>query len=257
MMERTGKLIDRQNKAAMNDLLQKIETAKDLDEVRAQLAAALNSTKSTEPIKDRELYPFDKEKECEVFASDEVVCLKPLDETVREPFLSIIEGNATFPQAFELEGYKDSIWNSHFKEGVFYCSIYKATTNEFAGYCGIKGTGTEKWEFAIELLPVFQRQGIGKHALELLMTGLSQSAEQHLFLAKVDPDNEPSQKLMEKLNGIPSGIEKFIITDDKVIKEIEEECANEVDDRLRSLADKFQVRPEALLCHILVYTFER
>lgn len=257
MLERTGRLIDRQNKAAMDDLLQKIETSKDLDEVKAHLAAALNSSKSTEPIKDRELYLFEKEKGGKVFASDEVVCLKPLDETVREPFLSIIEGNATFPQAFEFESYKDSVWKSHFKEGVFYCSIFKVATNEFAGYCGIKGTGTEKWEFAIELLPAFQRQGIGKQAVELLMSGLSQSAGQHLFFAKVDPDNEPSQKLMEKLNGIPSGIDKYIITDDKVIQEIEEGCADEVDDRLRSLAIKFHVKPEALLCHILVYTFER
>lgn len=257
MLERTGRLIERQNKAAMDDLLQTIETSKDLDEVKAYLAAALNSSKSTEPTKDRELYLFEKEKGCKAFASDEIVCLKPLDDTVREPFLSIIEGNATFPQAFELDGYKDRVWQSHFEPGVFYCSIFIAETKEFAGYCGIKGTGTEKWEFSIELLPTFQGQGVGKHALELLMTELSQSAGQHLFLAKVDPDNEPSQKLMEKLNGIPSGIAKFLITDDKVIKEIEEECADEVDDRLRSLAIKFQVKPEALLTHILVYTFER
>lgn len=249
--------MDRQNKAAMDELLQKIETSKDMDEVRAHLAAALNSSKSTEPQRDRELYLFEKEKGYEVFASDEVVYLKPLDKTVREQFLSIIEGNATFPKAFEFESYKDSVWQSHFKDGVFYCSIYKTETNEFAGYCGIKGTGTEKWEFSIELLSAFQGQGIGKHALELLMTGLAESAGQHLFLAKVDPDNEHSQKLMEKLNGIPSGVEKYIITDDKLLQEIEEECANEVDDRLRSLAAKFQVRPEALLCHILVYTFER
>lgn len=257
MLERTGRLIDRQNKAVMDDLLQKIETSKDLDEIKAHLAAVLNSSKSTESIKDRELYLFEKEKGCKVFASDEAVCLKPLDETVREPVLSIIEGNATFPKAFELEGYKDRVWQSHFEPGVFYCAVYMTEPREFVGYCGIKGTGTEKWEFAIELLPAFQGQGIGLHALELLMTGLSQSAGQHLFLAKVDPDNEPSQKLMEKLNGIPSGIAEFIITDDKVIKEIEEECADEVDDRLRSLATKFQVKPEALLTHILVYTFER
>lgn len=255
-MEKADKLIDRQNKAIMDDLLQKVESSKDIDEVRAYLAAALNSTKTAEPKKDREPYLFEKEKGSEVFASDDEVYLRPLDETVKGQFLKIIEGNATFPQAFEFEGYKDSVWQSHFEEGVFYCSIYKATTNEFVGYCGIKGTGTEKWEFAIELLPAFQKRGIGKHALELLMTGLSQSAGQHLFFAKVDPDNEPSQKLMEKLNGIPSGIEKFIITDDEAIKRIEEDCADEVDDRLRALAVKFQVRPEALLCHILVYNFE-
>lgn len=156
-----------------------------------------------------------------------------------------------------MEGYEDNVWKSHFKEGVFYCSIYIAKTGEFAGYCGIKGTGTEKWELVIELLPAFQGQGIGRYALELMMSGLAESAGQHLFLAKVDPDNVASQKLMEKLNGNPSGIEKFIITDDKVIREIEEECANEVDDRLRSLAAKFKVRPGALLTHILVYTFER
>lgn len=257
MMDRNSWLVDRQNKAFMDELLQMIETAKDMDEVREHLAAALNSAKSTDAQQDRELYLFEKEKSCEVFASDEVDYLKPLDETVREPFLSIIEGNSTFPQAFEFEDYKDSVWQSHFKEGVFYCSVYKAQSNEFVGYCGIKGTGTEKWELAIELLPAFQGQGIGQHALELLMTGLADSAGQHLFLAKVDPDNEHSQKLMEKLHGIPSGVDKYIITDDKLIREIEEECADEIDDRLRSLADKFQVRPEALLCHILVYTFER
>lgn len=256
-MERKDRLIDRQNKAALEDLLQKLESSNDLDEAQSHIADVLNRTESTTPKQDRELYSFEKEKRCEVFSCDEVVALKPLAETVKEPFLEIIKGNATFPQAFELEGYKDSVWKSHFDEGVFYCSIYKVLDNQFVGYCGIKATVSEKWEFAIELLPEYQGQGIGEHAVKLLMTGLSKSAGQHQFIAKVDPDNVPSQKLMDKLNGIPSGIEKFIITDDKKIREIEEECAAEVDDRLRSLAAKFQVRPESLLCHILVYTFER
>ena len=95
MMDRNSWLVDRQNKAFMDELLQMIETAKDMDEVREHLAAALNSAKSTDAQQDRELYLFEKEKSCEVFASDEAVYLKPLDETVREPFLSIIEGNST------------------------------------------------------------------------------------------------------------------------------------------------------------------
>lgn len=256
-MDKTGKLIDRQNKEVIENLLKEIESSKDIEEARVRIMESLNEVKASEPAQDRELYLFEDEKQCEVFASDEVVYLKPLDDAVKDPFLSIIKENLTFPQAFELEGYKDSVWQSHFEDGVFYCSIYKADTSEFAGYCGIKGTGTEKWELSIELLPDFQGHGLGAHAMELLMRGLSKSANQHLFLAKVDPDNEPSQKLMEKLHGIPSGIEKFIISDEKLIKEIEEECADEIDDRLRSLAAKFDVRPEALLCHILVYSFER
>ena len=98
-------------------------------------------------------------------------------------------------------------------------------------------------------------QGIGFHSLKLLMTEYARLSGKEYFISKVDPQNYASQRLMEKLGGKPDGICDFLIHKEEKIA-LENKYAHLIDDKLIDLAEKFNVKPEKLLSHVLRYRIE-
>lgn len=74
------------------------------------------------------------------------------------------------------------------------------------------------------------------------------------FRVRIDPGNQASQKLFEKLGAEPNGISEFLIHDQAVLEKVEEENLHLIDEHLIVLAAKFGVEPRNLLSHVLEYT---
>ena len=192
-------------------------------------------------------------------AQDDVVVLTRISDT-DYPDYEILEMESTLCKAFIRLGnfpeFMQEIWKDFLSEKNFVCTVKKASNNTFCGYCQIKDVTTEDPELGIELLKNVHNQGIGFHSLKLLMTEYARLSGKEYFISKVDPQNYASQRLMEKLGGKPDGICDFIIHREEEKIALENEYAHLIDDKLIDLAEKFNVKPEKLLSHVLRYRIE-
>ena len=73
------------------------------------------------------------------------------------------------------------------------------------------------------------------------------------FMALVEVDNIPSQKLMLKLGGRLIDIYDYIFHDEERAEEFEEEHLDEITDHMIELAEELMVEPRKLLSHVLDY----
>ena len=169
---------------------------------------------------------------------------------MENPLYKMFVNRGDFPE------FMQDLWNAFTNERSFMCTIRKASNNEFCGYCEINDVRTEEPELGIRLLKKVHNQGIGFHSLKLLMTKYAQLSGKNYFISKVDPQNYASQRLMEKLGGKPDGICDFIIHREEEKIALENEYAHLIDDKLIDLAEKFNVKPEKLLSHVLRYRIE-
>ena len=154
--------------------------------------------------------------------------------------------------------YMQELWKEFLDERSFVCTVRKASNNEFCGYCQINNIRAEESELGIRLLKKVHNQGIGFHSLKLLMTEYAKLSGKEYFISKVDSQNYASQRLMEKLGGKPDGIcdNDFLIHTEEVRMILEKNYAHLIDDKLISVAEKFNVKPEKLLSHVLRYRIE-
>ena len=125
---------------------------------------------------------------------------------------------------------------------------------QYIGYCGIKNTSQEPWEIAIEILPDWTNQGIGRIAIDGMLDAVKARLGINQFRVRIDPGNHASQKMFEKLGAIPNGISEFLIHDKATLEKCEEDNLHLIDADTISLAGKFGVEPRKLLSHILEYS---
>ena len=171
---------------------------------------------------------------------------------IENPLYKIFIGKIDFSEIMK------NLWKDLLSERSFVCTVRKASNNEFCGYCEINNVRAEEPELGIRLLKKVHNQGIGFHSLMLLMTEYSRLSGKKYFISKVDPENYASQRLMEKLGGKPDGIcdNDFLIHTEEVRMILEKNYAHLIDDKLIDLAEKFNVKPEKLLSHVLRYRIE-
>lgn len=195
-----------------------------------------------------------------IVAQDNVVILTRISDTDYSDY-EIIEMENPFTKYgmrfhASFSEYMQELWKDFLSERSFVCTVRKASNNEFCGYCQINNVRTEEPELGIRLLKNVHNQGIGFHSLKLLMTEYARLSGKEYFISKVDPQNYASQRLMEKLGGKPDGICDFLIHREEEKIALENEYAHLIDDKLISVAEKFNVKPEKLLSHVLRYRIE-
>ncbi|MDO4439161.1 MAG: GNAT family N-acetyltransferase [Eubacteriales bacterium] len=150
-------------------------------------------------------------------------------------------------------GFERELFDDLLKEESFYCTIRERKTLKFCGYCGIKDTRKSKPELAIELLKEVQHKGIGTQAMKLLLQAYMPQDNFEYYRYVVAADNYPSQRLCEKLGGVPNGIVAPILKDPKLQEIFEEKNLDLIDEKMITLADEFKVEPRKLLSHFLEY----
>lgn len=77
--------------------------------------------------------------------------------------------------------------------------IYMIVSNELAGDCGYRTLSETEAEIGYSISPGFQRRGLGTETIKALVEHLFKKKGIKKIIAKTDPDNIPSNNLLEKL----------------------------------------------------------
>lgn len=188
----------------------------------------------------------------QVTSADESIILRKVEDCDREGYMSLQKEYSLMKSMLKEQAYCDMAWNEHVEPKALMLTILK--DGAYVGYCGIKSMVQEPWEIAIELLPQWTDHGIGSQAITAMMEAIAWRLGVSKFRVRIDPGNWASQKLFEKLGAQPNGISEFLIHDQEMLKKVEEENLQLIDEDTIALAAKFGVEPRSLLSHVLEYT---
>lgn len=178
--------------------------------------------------------------------------LRKVEEADRDGYIGLQKAYNLMNSMLKEETYCDMVWREHQEPKALMFSIIK--DGQYIGYCGIKNTSQEPWEIAIEILPDWTNQGIGRIAIDGMLDAVKARLGINQFRVRIDPGNHASQKMFEKLGAIPNGISEFLIHDKATLEKCEEDNLHLIDADTISLAGKFGVEPRKLLSHILEYS---
>ena len=185
----------------------------------------------------------------EIFCPDSNLLLRDVVEADRESYMAMQRKYSIMKSMLNEEAYCTMVWNEHLDPKALMLTIEMAGT--YVGYCGIKRTVEKPWEIAIELLPQWTNHGIGSVAIPAMMSAIRNRLGEAEFRVRIDPGNQASQKLFEKLGAVPNGISEFLIHDQDALEQCEAEHLDQIDDHLIALSKKFNVEPRKLLSHVL------
>ncbi|MCM1048252.1 MAG: GNAT family N-acetyltransferase [Clostridiales bacterium] len=186
---------------------------------------------------------------------DEKVILKAVSDEDYSDYMKVSYECSIMKSAFKEETFKKDLWESFLEDTAANYSIFDKVTGEYVGYCGIKNLKAENWELAMELLKKYRYKGYGYHALVVMLNALTALTGKTIYRSRVDSDNYASQNLMKKLGARPNGISEMFIHGEELQK-FQEENRNLIDDKLRTLADEFDVEPIDLIGHVLEFRIE-
>ena len=198
---------------------------------------------------------FSKEKSQSIFAEDDVLELKPLTADYYDLYIKTRAEYAYTPNYYLDPEKREFILSEFNQDESLFLAVINKSNNAYMGYVGLKDTTRNLWEFSIELLPEYCKQGNGYRAIKCFLKKVSEitgDAKQQ-FMALVEVDNIPSQKLMLKLGGRLIDIYDYIFHDEERAEEFEEEHLDEITDHMIELAEELMVEPRKLLSHVLDY----
>lgn len=191
---------------------------------------------------------FDENILCE---DSDIILRKAINDD-REAYYQLKKEYAYMKSAFVKPEFKDELWQEYLYGENLYYTIAGKESGIFIGYCGVKNLNRKIWEIAIEIRSDYCHQGYGYSALKMYLETVAKISGRYEFASRVDTDNIASQNLMEKLGFQPYGLSEFLLYREEDKLEAEE-YKDKLDDRYMALAEKFNVKPEKLLSHVLEY----
>lgn len=200
-------------------------------------------------------WDFNKEKQRSVFVENDILELRPLTKEYYDLY-SKTRAIYAYNSGFYLDPDKREFVLSEFnQEECFFLAIARKSDNACIGYVGLKDTRKNLWEFCIELLPEYCNKGYGFSAVKLFLKKISQITrnDKQQFMALVEVDNIPSQKLMQKLDGRLIDIYDLVFHDEERAEQFEKEHLDQITDHIIELAEELMVEPRKLLSHVLDY----
>lgn len=200
-------------------------------------------------------WDFNKEKQRSVFVENDILELRPLTKEYYDLY-SKTRAIYAYNSGFYLDPDKREFVLSEFnQEECFFLAIARKSDNACIGYVGLKDTRKNLWEFCIELLPEYCNKGYGFSAVKLFLKKISQITrnDKQQFMALVEVDNIPSQKLMQKLDGRLIDIYDLVFHDEERAEQFEKEHLDQITDHMIELAEELMVEPRKLLSHVLDY----
>lgn len=96
-------------------------------------------------------------------------------------------------------------WEDLLNESCLTCSILKKSSLTFCGFCQLQWVDSPFPTLGIDLLPNFQQKGIAAEVLPPFLAYMKIRLPQATFVASIQKNNLPSQKLAKKLGGICVG----------------------------------------------------
>lgn len=145
-------------------------------------------------------------KDSYIFAQNEEFWLTRPREEELDKYLQVFEENSDSKAAFRDPAYRGQVWEELNREDSLYVSVVRKKDGFFCGYLGMVDLNEEIWELAIEFLKECQGKGIGSQSLQLFLRTLKEKTGMSEYISRVEGHNFASQKFMEKLGGVMSGV---------------------------------------------------
>ena len=136
-----------------------------------------------------------------VLGENETILLRRITEEEYGLFGQVLSEGKNNKEEYQTEDTLSFYKEELNREDALYCAIIRKDENIFCGYVGIAELLEEPWEFAIELLKKYHRQGIGYRELSLFLDSVKERTGVCEFKSLVEGLNLASQKLMEKAKG--------------------------------------------------------
>ena len=191
------------------------------------------------------------------YAQDNKYLLRAIQESDKEDYLRYYREDPAWKQFFnnpELDP-TERLWQAFIHPGIINTVIIRKEDGAYCGYCGLQEfLSSETPELSIEIMPEFQHQGIGTAVVPMLMNHYAEMTGTHEFIAKVSPENRPSQGLMKKLGAIPSGTARLPGFSDDVLQLIETVYTPQTEAE-KSLLEEFGATLNELRSQVLVFRF--
>lgn len=96
-------------------------------------------------------------------------------------------------------------WEDLLDESCLTCSILEKNSLTFCGFCQLQWIDSPFPILGIDLLPDFQQKGIAAEVLPPFLSHMKMHLPQAVFVARIQKNNYPSQKLAKKIGGICVG----------------------------------------------------
>lgn len=141
-----------------------------------------------------------------IFAENEELWLARPREEELDKYLQVFEENSDNKAAFCDPAYRNQVWKELNREDSLYVSVVRKRDGCFCGYLGMVDLNDEIWELTIEFLKECQGMGIGSQSLQLFLQTLKEKTGMSEYISRVEGHNFASQKFMEKLGGVMSGV---------------------------------------------------
>lgn len=136
-----------------------------------------------------------------LFPDNPDFALKVMDDKYKQEYIKLILGNSIVNDSSQSDAICEDIWQRRTNDYTVTYSILSPQTLEFMGYCQYKHLSTSKPDIGIEILPQFQRQGIGYAVCRTLIHVFFEKTSCSEIYYKVERKNTPSIALIEKLGG--------------------------------------------------------
>lgn len=192
-----------------------------------------------------------------IYAQDEQYLLRTIKETDKEDYLRYYREDPIWAKYFDKPDLDPSegLWRDFTHPSIINTVIIRKADGAYCGFCGLqKFLESETPELSIELMPEFQHQGIGSAVVPMLLNHYATKIGTCTFIAKVSPDNLPSQGLMRKLGAQLSGIALHPSVSEEIAKMMEE-LDRPQPEYYRALAEEFGTTTKKLRSQVLVFRF--
>lgn len=211
----------------------------------------------TKPEEKNPQWDFSEEKAKPSFVKSDVIAIRPPKPSDADFYVDLRASYSLMYRGILKTGKhlnESLLITDLYKPESFFCIIEYATTGVLVGYIGIKDTGVDAWEIAIELEEKHTRRGLGPQSIRLFLNEVHRITGHKDFRAVVETDNAPSQKCFERLGARLVGLVNgpiLKLEDEK--RRFEDTHLDLIDDNIRALAARLGVEPRMLLSHVLDY----
>ena len=203
-----------------------------------------------------EAWDFSHERELGVFAEDDVILLRPLQDNHKDLYIQIKKENANIVSTKSEEEqteYWNDIWDDTRLEERFVMEAVTKEDNKFVGYVAVNNTRRTLWELSIELLSDFLCNGYGTHALRLFVDKLYEITGRAEYQLLVEVDNVKSQMMLKHLDAKLVGIKAYFFANEEDAVKFEEQYLDEIDDHMCAVAAELGIEARKLISHVLDY----
>lgn len=192
-----------------------------------------------------------------VYAQNEQYLLRAIKDTDKEDYLRCYREDPVWKRYFGKPDYDPSegLWRDFIHPSIINTVIIRKEDGAYCGFCGLQEfLNSETPELSVEIMPEFQHQGVGTAVVPMLMKHYADLIGTHEFIAKVSPENRPSQGLMRKLRAVPSGTTRHPSISDDMLSLLEklELPQNEAQSKL---AEEFGTTTKELQSQVLIFRF--